>query len=708
MDKVRPGLMFQLEISSGKDKTFITSDEDTKVRNETGWDTKTPLIDGSNTAFVENFDFGRSVVGWEAAEYNDSNWENATFIRQDWWPPRKGNVKDFARMSPWHTLVPRDLPYLEETLRPVKKVFEIGECAEASMAGRGEAVEHMPILGIMQHRITPLNHCKIQNLDGFINQTLPLKIQNYSPKTLYDNEPYRSTWMVFDMGELLMGYPTIEVEGSRGTNMEVSYAPFLIDGQFNPSIVPDNLGDRVGLTGGKIRWEAQELRTFRYLGIYIGNTDKPVTITFAGVKQTYYPFKTNAPFKLGDEMLEKLSNASQKTIKIITHDAFTDNYRERKEYIQTGWYAGIGNYSSFGDPYLMRRCLVQIADDQFQNGFLPMSAPNKPKIGILEADFFWQMSLYDYYMYSGDATTTKNLLVNLKRDLVAIEDLESKDGVLDSPPHPYWIDHTDLDRRGINFTLNGWYALALDDDAKLFKLMGDSEASNKCAEKANKIKQYLKNNFWNETKGLFAETMLNGKQSNSFDEISNGVALILKIADKNQASSIAEKIRTNDETQVMVRPAVLMYWPVEGLFSAGHGDVAIQILKSRFKVMMQHEEGTLWEGWNLYTFNQSGRVYAKTRSATQAEQVFHPDVFVRNLLGCEIVKPGAKELRISYTGNMLKNMEGFVPTLQGNVKISWTLEGENKKLEIESPKTVLITINRTGFPKDIKITQNKY
>jgi hypothetical protein len=160
LDKVRPGLIFQLETGEGANRQYVISDEQTKVRNESGWDVNTPQLDGSNMARVENFDFRKSAVGWETLGFNDSSWENASLIRQEWWPPRRESEQDFARMSPWHTLLPRDLPYLEEKLRPVQAVFEQGECAEFSLAGRGE-VQTMPLLGVVQHQVLPLKYCKV-------------------------------------------------------------------------------------------------------------------------------------------------------------------------------------------------------------------------------------------------------------------------------------------------------------------------------------------------------------------------------------------------------------------------------------------------------------------------------------------------------------------------------------------------------------------
>lgn len=702
-DKPRPGLLFQLEIPQADNPIIITSNTEVKVRNENGWDTETPQVDGSNTTRVENFDFRKSELNWEQPDFDDSDWENAVLLKQDWWPPKKNNIKDFARMAPWHTLVPRDIPYLEETMQPVKKVFETGECDEFTLVGKGGTVEHMPVLGVVQRQILPLKHCKIQGLDNFLQQKGELVITNYRPKTLYNNEPFRSTWIVFDMGETLEGYPSLDVDAPKGTNVDITYATVLLDGKFNPALIADNWGDRITLSGKKTVWNAQELHTFRYIGFLVTGTDKPVTISWAGLRRTIYPFKDSAAPKLGDDMLDKLAEASRKTIKIITSDSYNDNYRERRQYIQTAFYSARGNYALFGDPYLMRRCLTQIAQDQLPDGFLPMHAPGKPKAGILEADLMWHMSLYDYYMYSGDAVTVKSLLEPLKRDLAALESIENPNGLFENPSHPYWIDHADIDRRGINFTLNGWYVIALENDARLFKYFGEGQMAAKCLQKADQIKQYLKTKFWNAEKGLFAETEINGRQTGLYDEITNGVALITGIANATQAKSIASKILHNDQTQEMERPTVMMFWPIEGLFKAGYGKEAIKTLKSRYAVMLQHPNGTLWEGWNLYTYNQSGAVFAKTRTSAQAEQTFHPDIFNRNLIGVEVLKPGMKEVQITYHDNGLEHMESVIPSPYGNITVKWELNGKANQLHITYPKAIKVVLNKHSFPAGTKV-----
>lgn len=702
-DKPRPGLLFQLEIP---DEVAINSDTHVKVHTEAGWDTQTQQIDPSNTARIENFDFRKSTLNWEQPDFDDAGWENAVLAKPVWWPPVNENSQIVTRTPPWHTLVPRDIPYLEETMRPVKTVFETGECVEFGSGNKGMAIAHLPVLGVMLRQVQPLTHCKIENLDNFLQQKGKLVLSNSYPGNLYKNEPYRSTWIVFDMGETLLGYPSLEIEATKGTNVDINYATILFDGKFNPAGILSSGGDRIILPGRKTTWNAQELRTFRYIGFLISNTNKPVTISWAGVKQTYYPFKDNGIIKLGDMILDKLVDASRKTIKIITHDAFTDNYRERRQYIQTAFYSARCNYNLFGDPYLMRRCLLQTAQDQSPNGFMPMHAPGNGKPTILEADMMWHMSLYDYYMFTGDSVTTKELLFNLKMNLIALEDLENLDGVIENPPHPYWIDHIDIDRRGINFTLNGWYMIALENDAKLYTYFGDNQEASKCIQKADKIRQYLKTRFWNPEKSLFVQTEINGKQSGLYDEITNGVALMTGIANATQSKAIVEKIMQNDKTLEMVRPTLMMYWVVEGLFKSGYGKDAMQLLKDRYAEMLQNDNGTLWEGWNIYTMDQSGIVVAKTQASTQAEQLYAPDIFNKYLLGVEALKPGMKDVKITYNDYDFKNLGSVIPTPQGNIKLNW--EDKGSRLNITYPKTIKLVLNKKSFPIGIKINEQVY
>jgi len=92
---------------------------------------------------------------------------------------------------------------------------------------------------------------------------------------------------------------------------------------------------------------------------------------------------------------------------------------------------------------------------------------------ILDSNCLWIRSLYNYYLFSGDETTVRQLVPAAQRLLSLLNSFTNDYGMIDSPPYAYWLDHTLNDRRGANFTLNGHYLGALKDFGQLLEWLED-------------------------------------------------------------------------------------------------------------------------------------------------------------------------------------------------------------------------------------------
>jgi alpha-L-rhamnosidase len=703
----KPGLLLQLELKTGSEKRFINSDESWKVSPEWAWDPNTKRINYCNRTVTEIFDFRKYQEGWNSTEFEDSNWKNATLVNHtQCWPPRE---RWAARMPPWLSLVPRDIPYLEEDRREVKAVIETGEFVLHTQQELNFAAQSYPIASIMQHQVLPVNRNTIENLEEFFSNGTPIKVLNSYPKEVLSPDPMMGTLIVFDLGRFYQGYPELELTAPEGYTIEVGYAPFLIEGKFNPILTWGQYGDKIILPGGDTSWQGQEIKAFRYMGLYIigtGEDPEPVSISHVGINEFSYPFESKSRVEFSDDILTRLWNAADKTLDLLTHENYNDSYQEFRPYIQTSWYAARCNYAIYNDPYIMRRMLIQHAQNQQPNGVLPMFAPDHPQghnfPGILESDLFWQMSLYDYYMQTADKETVKSLLINLKRNLLAFDELENRDGLIENPPYTYWIDWTTLNREGASLTLNGWYMITLEQNAKLFEWLGHDEEARNCSKKAIRLREALKSKFWDDNKGLFVEALVNGEQVKTYDEISNGLALITGLADPAKEQSIARKIADNDKTGDLVKANLLMYWPVEGLFKAGFGDEALEILKRRYAPILQHPEGTIWEQWNLTATFEGGYWSARTWGIVQPEPIYQPDVFKRHLLGVDIIEPGMSVLSISAPRTGLKSATGGVPTPFGPIDVRWQNE-EDPSCKVMIPSGVTLQINLDDRFKKISV-----
>jgi len=682
----RPGLMAQLEITTGGSVKIITTDSSWKVKKPEGTNLDSP-------PYGELIDFRRAENGWQNAEFDDDTWTNAEELTSDryWpWPEPSRKAVPQTNTFPWTNLVARDLPYLKESIVMGKKLFETGEILEMGF--------NDPVSEGVHGLLFPLKKGSITGLESYQNGSGPVTIKNSYPADVFGGEAIYSTYLVFDLGELMHGYPHLEVEGNAGTIVEILYAPHLLGGKFplRTDISGRALTDKIILGRGKNSWDALEIKYVRYMLIAIRNTDRPVNLYFAGFTRTDYPFAEKGYLSVPDDKeVEGLWKAGRKTLHAITTDAFTDNYREMLQYVQTSYYSSRASYATSGDSYLQRRYLKQVAELQQIDGILPAAAPVTTYKGqrFLDAPLFWVLGLHDYYLYTGDTSTVSDLLPAAGKVLERLREWENKDGLIDSPPYPYWIDHADLDRSGANFSLNALYLLALEDYTSMERWAGNLPVASAFEKRAEKLRLTLRNKFWNSDKKLFSEALTEGKLSETYSEQANSLAIVAGVATPEQQVEIVKEFVVNKSARLV--PSVLfMHYITESLFISGHGIEALSMLKERYRGMMNEGSGTLWEDWSLSATKKSGTYQPNSsRSVVQAENTFITHSLTRWLLGMQPVKPGMKEVILSYNPCGLAEIKGAIPSPYGLISIAWGETKKGKTLEVEIPEGINVSLD---------------
>lgn len=690
----RAGLLVQLDT---KNLTII-SDSNWKVHPDTSWDCNSPLISRFQWAVNDNVDLAKKIIGFQAVDFNDSNWPNALpLLRNSGWPAPKKGEKATTLTTPWTHLVPRAIPYLKE--------WEVQA---------NTLIEEKPIV--------------VNNLDGLavkLNAEVEKSIAKSFKKHLKKHEPFiipsirdGNTWfLLFDFGEVINGMPKLVVEGTKGIQINILTAPFMVDSTFTHRIVDSNYNDQITLSGNKDTWQSMYFKPTRYMAIAIKDNKTPVKILFAGIHQIAYPFELKGSISTPEApWIEDLWNASTKTLNVCTTDAYTDNYRERRQYAQTGYYAGLGNYFTYGDLALQRRYLIQVAQEQEANGIMPAYAPLKggDYMVILDSNCLWIRSLHNYLLYSGDYKTVKELLPTADKLMDLLLSYTNPLGMIDNPPYAYWLDHALNDRRGANMNLNGHFLGALEDYAEILKWLNKPEESAEYSKLANALRTAL-GLLWDEDKQLFADAYIDGERSNQFSEHANAMALACKIATPKQGETIAKTLLAKDEHNyikrqngmTMVTPA-MSYFLHKGLADYGYEKASLQMLYNRFKKMLAPEmNGTLWEEWWRHGTGRSGVFQEKTRSDAQTESAFFPALAAQYVLGLQVTKPGMEEVIVSKPKVSLTTIKGVIPSSKGSISINWKID-DKSTLHLIIPENITIKLDIKSLEQDhIKINNFK-
>lgn len=690
----RAGLLVQMDFSqSGKVGRIIASNSEWKVAPDMSWSNEAPKISRFQLVVGDLVDFREKMRGWNKPGFDDSNWSPATpLLRKVGWPAVQKNARALTLTPPWTNLIPRDLPYLIEVERqPLKLITH-----------RYLSIESADSQGPIDLQ---------QNIEPNLRSTWASFRAKEKPLELPGVTAQQKQFLLFDFGELQIGTPMLDIEGAAGSIVEVRTTPFMVDGQFNHKVVFSDFNDRLTLSGDQDQWEAMYWKPTRYLALVI-DSPSPVSIHRLGIRSISYPFELKGGIQSSAApWIQSYMQATAKTIEACTTDGYTDNYRERRQYAQTGYYGAMGNYWLFGDPHLQRRYLVQVAQEQEANGMMPAYAPLAADdyMIIMDSNCLWIRSLRDYFLYSGDEITVRQLLPAARKLMALLHSYTNELGLIDNPPYPYWLDHAVIDRRGANLNLNGHYLGALEDFVAVLNWLGEEDAG-RFRQRATLARQSIRDHFWDENKQLFVDALIDGERSSLSGEHANAMALALKIATPQQAQAVAKQLLFEDELNyvkrangmIMVTPA-MSYFLHKGLCNYGYIDESLKLFRRRFdKMLAPNTNQTLFEEWWLDKTGRSGQVRPHSRSDAQTESCFPPALFGEFLLGVRPLEVGMKKVEIQLTNTALTDIQGQIPTPQGVLDVKWDLATEkNRELSLRIPAKMEVLLKWESLSKDL-------
>ncbi len=716
--QARAGLLAQLMIENNADTQMIVSDESWQAISDSRWDKREFKMSRFHQEVNDRVNLTTDLSQWKNLSFDDEHWpKSLTLMRNSGWPSAQKNDRAVALTPPWTQLVPRTIDYLSEASIQATNLIADIEIDDYFLPSKGRK------RGEPERK---LNRIPRISLDQAMAKTASHKDISYNaqqPLIVKANAEDKARLLVFDFGTLKNGVPEFQIQGNKGDIVEVIGIPFMVDNKFSYESVDANLIDRITLSGGLDNWQAMYFKPTRYLGLVVKASAKPVIINHLGLNQMSYPFVMQGSIRSNSApWIEQYMQASANTIEAATTDAYTDNYRERRQYAQTGFYAVLGNYYTFRDYPLHARNLLQVSQEQFANGIMPAYGPLQTNdfMVILDSNMLWLRSLHRYLLYSGDQATVKSLLPAATKLLALLKNYTNDDGLIDNPPYSYWLDHAKNDRRGANLNLNGHYIGALEDFAQILNWL-ELDGSKPYLAQAKKMRDAIQRKFWHADKGLFVDALVSdelalAKQSKEFSEHANAMALALNIATPEQAKSIANILLKNDPLNyvsrengmTMVTPA-MSYFLHKGLANYGYIDQSFTLFKRRFdKMLNENSQGTLWEEWWLNGTGRSGTFIdnGRTRSSAQTESAFAPALFAEYLLGVTPVDIGMKTIMVKRMQHKIKDMAGAVPTPFGILNIEWQIkENDHGVLIVEVPKGVELIVDLStmnGKPGEIQ------
>ncbi len=622
------------------ERTFLITDETWKCRHSPRWSTKTERI--SRWGGFKEIYIVPEEDGWRTAEYDASLWENAQVL-----------FKAHNGSHVFPRLIPGEIPPLySQTIRP-RGIVRVEENFGTI---RGEPPEETVI-------------------DASVPGSMP--------------------GMVFDFHREVVGRPMIKIQAPEGGVLRVAYGESL-ELQYVDAFI---------LKRGLNELKPFGRRACRFMQLSLCAAPLPVTMKEIAFEAVHYDFRQKGSFECADPLLNSIWETSRYTVLMNSQEHLEDcPWREKALWVADAVVMGKAIYSAFGDTQLLKKCLLQGARIQNQDGSIPGTGPEAN--GFLLPDFcaYWILGVVDYHHYSGDTETLLELWGNIQK-LVAWFDAQlDETGLFSRADRQGWwcfIDWTeDVDRRDKVSAISFLHYKALKSLAEIAKKMGKDTAARIFKRKAQALFNNIRKYLWVGEKGLFADCMVGTRLSEHYSLQTNFLAVWCGAMTPREADCFLDNDYKN-HLLPPIRGPFFQHIVLEVLLGKGRNREAMELVKRYWGEMLSRGATTWWETFDeatphctipsTYQGNTPTYLWeAPPVSLCHGWGASPAYLLPKAVLGVDISRLGEGVLILDNPEAWQGWGRGEFPTRLGRIKVEWEEKDGNITGSITVPEGVRI------------------
>jgi alpha-L-rhamnosidase len=535
-------------------------------------------------------------------------------------------------------------------------------------------------------------------------------------------------YALWDFGRIWPGYPEIEISGTPGTVIELSYAEHLIRGHVDPTKNHLSYCDRLVLGKGVLRHRITWPKCLRYLQIEVRSGQAEIHNVW--LQRSAYPVVRKGSFSSADPVLDQAWEISIHTVELCMEDSYMDTpWRERGSWLGDDLIKFQANKMVFGDLALMRRFLLHHARGQLPNGAMQGKYPANKTSHISTWTLCFAVSLLEYVETSGDVDLARELWPTVEKTLGWLNGYRTAEGLYGNLPlvitatvNIYnFIDWAPVNTLGCNSAWNAFAYRFLLAASKLANFAGNASAQAECEHKAEHLKQQFQTLFWDDQRGIFVNGRMDGKQIRRWGCQENYLAIVFGLANQTQLVKILARLKKEQLSNIfisdekdydeilpgygklpMVAIGLSQYrWPddkmvplgtayfagyaLQAMCELGMIQEALDFVRSRWGEFSRQGGTTVWETW--------GMAVGSLSHAWSCAPVL---LLGRYLLGVRRAENGPHDLDVFPQFGDVAFAQGRVVCHKGIIQVSWgAAPAAQMELVVPDGMTVL-----AGLPGD--------
>ena len=404
-------------------------------------------------------------------------------------------------------------------------------------------------------------------------------------------------------------------------------------------------------------------KAFRYVYVETEGGVQPGNVS---MQYEYLPLDYRGTFKCNDEELNRIWDIGAYTMHLTSREFFIDGIkRDRWVWSGDAIQSYLMNYYLFFDNESVKRTIWLL------RGKDPVTSHINT---IMDYTFFWFLSIYDYYLYSGDQHFVQQIYPRMQTLMDYVLGRANEEGMVEGMTGDWvFVDWADgyLDKKGELAFEQVLLCKSLETMALCADIAGDKVDEAKYEKLYEKLRAKLIPAFWNEEKQALVHNRINGQQSEAVTRYANMFATFFNYLEPEQQQTIKNSVLLNDSILKITTP-YMRFYELEALCALGEQNEVLKEMKAYWGGMLNEGATSFWEKYNPEESGDQhlamyGRPYGKSLChAWGASPIY---LLGKYYLGVQPTSAGYETYSITPTLGGLKWMEGTVPTPFGEVSV---------------------------------------
>ncbi|PYY25333.1 alpha-L-rhamnosidase-related protein [Paenibacillus illinoisensis] len=405
----------------------------------------------------------------------------------------------------------------------------------------------------------------------------------------------------------------------------------------------------------------EDAKAFRYVWIH---SDPDVSWEHVSMLYEYVPLTYHGSFECSDPELNEIYDMSLYTLHLSTREFFLDGIkRDRWVWGGDAYQAFLMNYYSFFDVDVTRRTLVAL------RGKDPLV---KHINTILDYTLYWFISLYDYYLYTGDFEFIRLYYDRAVSLMEFCLKQRNEEGFMEGRAEDWvFVDWADFNNKGAVSTIQLLLVRSLEAMSTFAEKLDDQAAAGTYGKLADEIKIKTFTCFWDHEKGGLLHHRIDGVTKPTLTKHASLFAMTYGYLTQEQRESIICNVLLHPDVP-QIRTPYMRFHEMAVLCEGGQHDQVREQILSYWGGMISLGATTFWEEYDPSLaddahYGMYGMEFGKSLChAWGAGPVY---LLGKYYLGVVPTSPGYETYRVQPNLGGLSHMKGTVPTGKGTIYV---------------------------------------